>query len=399
METLVFTRRVVPHCKRWKARDVDINIICLRRGNVQSSHSPLPQAMLSPSSRPKRSRPDPSAILRGHTSALSSLRFLSYALIASGDESGLLRLWHVSLEESVLSHRSRTPSPLLAIAQDPAAPQSLTLHYKAGAVVVLDLARDDSAVDLASWRLRASRPLTSALSMNDDALLAESFCPLVYLREHVLVGPVKDARALAIFDTRVHDKAVTTLPCPSSPRTKSANLSMRSARTDAGMLMALERVSEHRLLSGYEDGSVSVWDVRGASSAPVSQILVGDEAVTALAVAPLGSVAVAGGAFSSLSAVADVDGSELGVVRRVRVRGKGVAGMAWRGDGKVMASAGWDGRVRVWEGRRRREGLLRKVGSLKWHEGGVSCVAYGGEGGVLASGGKDRTVALWRGIG
>lgn len=356
--------------------------------------------MPSPSPHPKRPRPDPSAILRGHASPLSSLRFLSPALIASGDESGLLRLWHVPLEEAVLSHRPRIPSPLLSIAQDPAAPQSLTLHYKAGIVVVLDLSRDASAVDLASWRVCASRPLTTTSSSpNDAALLTDSFCGLVYLREHVLAGPVEDARVLAIFDTRTNDNAVTTLPCPSSPRAGNANASMKSARTDAGMLMALERVSEHRLLAGYEDGSVSVWDARGSSSAPVSQTLVGGEAVTALAVAPAGCVAVAGGAFSSLSAVADVDGGELGVVRQVRVRGKGVAGVAWRGDGRVMASAGWDGRVRVWEGRRRREGLLRKVASLKWHDGGVSCVAYGGEGGVLASGGKDRTVALWRGIG
>ncbi|MFH2008723.1 MAG: protein kinase [bacterium] len=59
-------------------------------------------------------------------------------------------------------------------------------------------------------------------------------------------------------------------------------------------------------------------------------------------------------------------------------------------DGRQVASGALDGTVRVWDVRRR-----RWIRTLAAHRGGVLCVAFSPDGRVLASGGWDKTVKLW----
>jgi WD40 repeat protein len=67
----------------------------------------------------------------------------------------------------------------------------------------------------------------------------------------------------------------------------------------------------------------------------------------------------------------------------------GVDDIAIRCDGKIWATAGWDGRVRLFNAKKR-----MALAVLKPHNGGVHTVAFAVEG-LLASAGKDRGIALW----
>ena len=109
-----------------------------------------------------------------------------------------------------------------------------------------------------------------------------------------------------------------------------------------------------------------------------------------------------------------------------RAENRGVGGVAVRPDARILATAGWDGRVRIYSVRR-----PRPVATLKYHTGAVNCVAFaavdddngpsgvgededalgmdlvpptgdeteGGRGGrgrrLLASAGADSAIALW----
>ena len=73
---------------------------------------------------------------------------------------------------------------------------------------------------------------------------------------------------------------------------------------------------------------------------------------------------------------------------------RGTSQLAMRQEGRLLAGATWDGRVRLWDAKAR-----VPLASLRFHTAAAACVAWANDAhGTLASGGRDGLVALWRGL-
>jgi len=144
------------------------------------------------------------------------------------------------------------------------------------------------------------------------------------------------------------------------------------------------------LATGHEDGTVAIWDV-GAPTAPLASGKLHSQPLMALDVDPGGRGGVSGAAEDTLVLFSVDYGAGRIVQRRaIEVRKEGIGDVAVRPDGKIVASAGWDGRVRLYKGR---SGSALAV--LKYHTSAGTAVAFSPRTFRLATGARDGAIALW----
>lgn len=144
------------------------------------------------------------------------------------------------------------------------------------------------------------------------------------------------------------------------------------------------------LAAGYEDGSVVVWDA-AAPNAPWAQRQLCREPVTALAVDSACTGGAAGSAeYQLIVFKLDHAAGRISVRHSIELQKKGVGDVAVRPDRRLLAAAGWDGRVRLYKYRSGRQLALLKVscggwgGRRGWEGGGEMGRASTRRGGVHA---------------
>jgi len=143
-------------------------------------------------------------------------------------------------------------------------------------------------------------------------------------------------------------------------------------------------------LTGYEDGSVALWDTRSSSTYLAAQKL-HSEPVMCLAAAADCSRGLSGSADDKLASF-DLDIAR-GQLRAGAVHvlpQQGLADVAVRPDGRIAATAGWDAKVRVWHVRKR-----QPLAILRWHSQQVACVGFSRDSMLLAAGGRDNAISMW----
>jgi WD40 repeat protein len=157
------------------------------------------------------------------------------------------------------------------------------------------------------------------------------------------------------------------------------------------LLCAVQGCALHAV-AGYEDGSVALWDTRQPNE-PLATAKLHSEAVMCLAVGPDCTSGFSGSADKHLSAFKlNITKGQLVLTQQLSLSNSnpGIADVAIRPDGRIAASAGWDGKVRVWHARKRLPLAL-----LRWHSQQVACVQFSADCRLLAAGGRDNHISMW----
>ncbi|XP_014026398.1 guanine nucleotide-binding protein subunit beta-like protein 1 isoform X2 [Salmo salar] len=146
------------------------------------------------------------------------------------------------------------------------------------------------------------------------------------------------------------------------------------------------------LLAGYEDGSLALWDVSQRSV--LSRAAAHPEPVMCLDFDPAGQRGVSGSSEKSLASWM-LDGQHrLQLQEPVALVNPGISQLCIRGDRKIVASAGWDHRVRVFGWKK-----LRPLAVLQHHTDMVLSLAFSDHqdprNRMLAAGSKDQRISLW----
>ncbi|CAM6087491.1 unnamed protein product [Calypogeia fissa] len=350
--------------------------------------------------------PDPVAVLRAHRSAVTSLAFHPESgHLLSGDADGELKIWDVVRRRAVSSSRVHPPSSgVIGIG---------TSSYLGNKI--LSQGRDGT---VKCWQLTngglSRQPL---LSINTESY---HFCKLSVPKIIAELGrqentsldtgneaPVgcsggkgaliavagEDPSMVDIWDMDA-GKRVKQLQQPKSEDNHNWEDSESTVKS-AGMCMTLQAFQPEgggflTIFSGYEDGSMAVWDLRNPK-VPQIRSKFHSEPVLSIGMDSSLKGGVSGAADDKLTFFSVNYGESVQYVRKEIVLPKsGIADIAIRPDDKICATAGWDKRIRIYDYNRK-----RPLAILKYHAAGVTGVVFSEDQNLLASSSNDATVALW----
>ncbi|KAJ8380215.1 hypothetical protein SKAU_G00009930 [Synaphobranchus kaupii] len=146
------------------------------------------------------------------------------------------------------------------------------------------------------------------------------------------------------------------------------------------------------LLAGYEDGWLSLWDV--SQRTPLSGLAAHPQPLMCLDFDPAGQRGVSGSSERAVTSWT-LDGQQsLQLQDSVQVVNPGFSQLRIRQDRKILVSAGWDHRVRLFSWKR-----LKPLAVLQHHADVALSVAFSDHQDtrhrVLAAGSKDQRISVW----
>ncbi|VFV29526.1 guanine nucleotide-binding protein [Lynx pardinus] len=324
--------------------------------------------------------PDPRFVLRGTQSAVHALHFFGGAegqgqpLLLSGSLSGLVHIWSLQTRRAVATldgHRGQCVTWLHSLPQG---------HQ------LLSQGRD---LKLCLWDLAEGRNAVV------DSMRLESmgFCRSTVLargqRHWMLAMPGRGSDEVQILEMPSKTSVCTLKP---------------EADAKPGMPMCLELwqptgvpPSQHRI---GQDTKQVLLETSGPR--PVESNLspkAGGHETTVLPVVSVpgdhrGPAAqVGGGSHQGWSSAFghpwQQQGESLQVCKTHELTNPGIADVKIRPDRKILATAGWDHRVRVFHWR-----TMKPLAVLSFHSATVHCVAFAANG-LLAAGSGDQRISIW----
>ncbi|XP_021355416.1 guanine nucleotide-binding protein subunit beta-like protein 1 [Mizuhopecten yessoensis] len=301
--------------------------------------------------------PDPIYVLRGSTSPVSSLTFHPSGQLWSGGLNGYVHSWNMVSR--------RTDSHLDAH-------HGLSVSW----IEFLDSGKmvtqgRDGFVHF--WSLQESQLTnTGSLTSNQQGFCAG--CVLATDKGHsVLAVPGRETSQVDIVDV---------------PTRKNIGSCVPKSGTKLGMCMALCKTeNDSQLVIGYEDGSVALWDIRTFTM--VDKCSLYPESIMCVNYNSQVKKGAAGSVDERLVTFSLTSDSKIETGREMKATNPGFNQTLFRRDGKILATGGWDGNVRLFSGK-----SLKPLAVLTYHKESVQALAFSTDS-ILACGSKDQHISLW----
>ncbi|KAI7357636.1 WD40 repeat-like protein [Hortaea werneckii] len=317
----------------------------------------------------------PSYILRGHTAQVHSVLFLRENLqLLSGDADGWVVLWDVPIKRPVVAWRAHK-STILGLGSW--GEGKIITHGRDSKLCVWQLQEDDDTP------YSKTLPVDDAVTDRKQPLLLHTlmvntlnFCSFAMCHAPSAVEtpnvqtPTQASVHLAYPGIQDGQIIVTDLPSEERIATIPEPKDIKT-----GMVMAIRPDYTHEgdltIVGGYESGHACVWR-RNPSSQYWERVYTYQAHSQ-----PILSLDLANslGSFFTSSADAIIARHPLSSAESetkvIQTRHAGQQALTIRSDRKIFATAGWDGKGRVYSAK-----TMKELAVLKWHKEGCYALAF-----------------------
>ncbi|KAL4233321.1 Guanine nucleotide binding protein (G protein) [Mactra antiquata] len=303
-----------------------------------------------------RSTPDPIYVLRGTDSPVAYLKFIDIDNLLSGSYNGTIYIWCMDskrIKYKISAH------PDTSVLYCECIDKSCVITQGRSGVIK-------------KWMITESEwKETGTLQC-----LEMGFCRCCIINNRTLAAPSSITSEVIVYD-------LDTLKVISQ-------LSPDSSNGKLGMCMNIKNgdgnIDERRILIGYEDGSIALWDLRNKKI--VDKLKVHHDSVMCLDYSPDINKGFSGSVNEEIKSWTICE-NKLSELSSVQTTNDGFNDVIIRSDGKILATAGWDGNIRVFGTKR-----LKPLAVLDYHKESVQCLTFS-EDNILACGSKDTLISLW----
>ncbi|XP_067910776.1 guanine nucleotide-binding protein subunit beta-like protein 1 [Heterodontus francisci] len=317
--------------------------------------------------------PDPKFVLRGTGASVNTLHFCCRdqegcdPILFSGSANGLIHIWNLK------THRADK------VLESHGGQSILWMQTLQGRDSLISQGRDSA---ICMWDLSEGRTVATDYIPLDSY----GFCRCSLMEKavghYLLASPGCTLSEVKIFDL---------------PNKTPVWILKPPADAKLGMPMCLKlwqprSCSRPLLLVGYEDGSVTLWDL--SEKKMLSRLACHNEPIMCLDFDPEKVKGISGSSEKVLSSWELDEQQNLKLQKTVALVNAGIADTCIRHDKKILATAGWDHRVRVFGWKK-----LKALAVLPYHTASVHCVTFSDHVVLserfMAAGSKDQRISLW----
>uniref|UniRef100_A0A8D0BRS3 G protein subunit beta 1 like n=2 Tax=Salvator merianae TaxID=96440 RepID=A0A8D0BRS3_SALMN len=316
--------------------------------------------------------PDPQYVLRGTNDAVNSLHFhcsdQNLPTLFSGSSNGLIHIWSLKtrrVEKALDGHSGKSVLWLS------------TLCSRKN--FLLSQGRDRN---ICLWDLAEGRSAVSDSVSTGNVGFCK--CSLLELAERrwLLATPWEDLGEVRVLELP-SKKLVCTLK-PEAGAKLGMPISLKLWQPAGG--------SHPFLLAGYEDGSVVLWNL--AMGKMQSRLACHEGPVMSFDFDPDKAKGVSGSSEKMLCVWSHNEQQNLQLQQTYELTNPGIAEVTLRQDKKLLATAGWDHRIRLFGWKK-----LKPLAVLGYHSASVHSVAFSDHSQpserLMAAGSKDHRISVW----